>query len=119
MARRTVGLMECDTVVAPGMRRSNEGLAGKLWEAGQSNDTEAFLIMDIPFHRLDLSSSGKEMFAKLNTLVEAVLTTQYGLMPSQPHNEALQVHVDVASAIQRRNGDDAHTAMRAIMPARV
>ena len=41
--------------------------------------------------------------------------TQYGLMPSHPHNEALQLHVDVASAIQRRNGDDAHAAMLAIM----
>jgi DNA-binding FadR family transcriptional regulator len=93
------------------------GLAGKLWAAGQSNDAEAFLLLDIQFHRLVLSSSGNEMFAKLNTLVEAVLTgrTQYGLMPSHPHNEALQLHVDVASAIQRRNGDDAHAAMLAIM----
>jgi DNA-binding FadR family transcriptional regulator len=41
--------------------------------------------------------------------------TQYGLMPSHPHNEALQLHVDVASAIQRRNGDDAHAAMLGIM----
>jgi DNA-binding FadR family transcriptional regulator len=93
------------------------GLAGKLWAAGQSNDAKAFLVLDIQFHRLVLSSSGNEMFAKLNTLVEAVLTgrTQYGLMPSQPHNQALQLHVDVASAIQRRNGDDAHSAMLAIM----
>jgi DNA-binding FadR family transcriptional regulator len=93
------------------------GLAGKLWAAGQSNDAEAFLLLDIQFHRLVLSCSGNEMFAKLNTLVEEVLTgrTQYGLMPSHPHNEALQLHVDVASAIQRRNGDDAHAAMLAIM----
>jgi DNA-binding FadR family transcriptional regulator len=57
------------------------------------------------------------MFAKLNTLVEAVLTgrTQYGLMPRHPHKEALQLHVDVASAIQRGSGDEAHQAMRGIM----
>jgi DNA-binding FadR family transcriptional regulator len=93
------------------------GLAGKLWAAGQANDAETFLVLDIQFHRLVLSSSGNEMFAKLNTLVEAVLTgrTQYGLMPRHPHKEALQLHVDVASAIQRGNGDEAHAAMLGIM----
>jgi len=93
------------------------GLAGKLWAAGQANDAETFLMLDIQFHRLVLSSSGNEMFAKLNTLVEAVLTgrTRYGLMPRHPHEEALQLHVDVASAIQRGNGDDAQAAMRGIM----
>lgn len=93
------------------------GLAGKLWEAGKSDDPNDFLIVDIEFHRLVLSSSGNEMFAKLNTLVAEVLTgrTNYGLMPSHPHNEALQLHVDVASAIQRGNPDDAHDAMLNIM----
>jgi len=93
------------------------GLAGKLWAAGQSNDAETFLMLDIRFHRLVLSSSGNEMFAKLNTLVEAVLTgrTRYGLMPRHPHEEALQLHVDVANAIQRGSGDDAHAAMLGIM----
>lgn len=49
--------------------------------------------------------------------MEAVLTgrTQYGLMPRHPHNEALQLHVDVASAIQRGSGDEAHAAMLGIM----
>ncbi|HZY01170.1 MAG TPA: FCD domain-containing protein [Dermatophilaceae bacterium] len=93
------------------------GLAGKLWAAGQANDAETFLMLDIRFHRLVLSSSGNEMFAKLNTLVEAVLTgrTRHGLMPRHPHEEALQLHVDVASAIQRGNADEAHAAMLAIM----
>src|SRR5680860_448369 len=59
------------------------GLAGKLWAAGQSNDAETFLILDSQFHRLVLTSSGNEMCAKLNTLVEEVLTgrTHYGLIP--------------------------------------
>jgi DNA-binding FadR family transcriptional regulator len=48
------------------------GLAGKLWAAGQADDTESFLMLDIEFHRLVLSSSGNEMFAKLNTLVAEV-----------------------------------------------
>lgn len=93
------------------------GLAGKLWAAGQADDSEAFLALDIRFHGLVLSSSGNEMFSKLTTLVEAVLTgrTHYGLMPVHPHNEALQLHVDVASAIQRGDGAEAQAAMRGIM----
>jgi len=93
------------------------GLAGRLWAAGQGNDAQRFLTLDIQFHDLVLSSSGNEMFTKLDTLVEAVLTgrTQYGLMPLHPHAEALQLHVDVASAIQRGSADDAHKAMLGIM----
>lgn len=93
------------------------GLAGKLWAAGQNGDTELFLKLDIQFHRLVLSSSGNEMFGKLNSLVAEVLTgrTHYGLMPEHPHEEALQMHVDVASAIQRGNPADAQVAMLAIM----
>lgn len=93
------------------------GLAGKLWAAGQNGDTELFLRLDIQFHHLVLSSSGNEMFGKLNSLIAEVLTgrTHYGMMPDHPHEEALQMHVDVASAIQRGNPSDAHTAMLAIM----
>jgi DNA-binding GntR family transcriptional regulator len=36
-------------------------------------------------------------------------------MPQHPHDEALQMHVDVASAIQRGNGEEAHRAMLRIM----
>jgi len=93
------------------------GLAGKLWAAGQADDPEMFLELDIEFHRLVLAASGNEMFAKLNSLVAEVLTgrTNYGLMPRHPHNEALQLHVDVASAIQRGNPEAAHEAMLGIM----
>jgi len=93
------------------------GLAGKLWAAGQEGDRERFLEVDIEFHRLVLTTSGNEMFAKLHTLVQEVLTgrTQYGLMPTHPHVEALQSHVDVASAIQRGNAEHAQSAMLRIM----
>ncbi|WP_327063344.1 FadR/GntR family transcriptional regulator [Leifsonia sp. Root112D2] len=93
------------------------GLAGKLWAAGKQGDQDEFLTLDIEFHRLVLSSSGNEMFGKLHTLVTEVLTgrTNYGLMPSHPHSEALQMHMDVASSIQRGNPDGAHDAMLGIM----
>jgi DNA-binding FadR family transcriptional regulator len=89
------------------------GLAGKLWAAGRDGDATAFLKLDIEFHRLILSSSGNEMFGKLNSLVAEVLTgrTNYGLMPEYPHEEALQMHVDVASAIQRGNPAAARDTM--------
>jgi len=89
------------------------GLAGKLWAAGRDGNTKLFLELDIEFHRLILSSSGNEMFGKLNTLVAEVLTgrTNYGLMPEHPHEEALQMHVDVASAIQRGDPEAAKDAM--------
>ncbi|MCZ2401688.1 FadR family transcriptional regulator [Paenarthrobacter sp. Z7-10] len=92
------------------------GLAGKLWAAGRDGDTALFLQLDIEFHRLVLSSSGNEMFGKLTTLVAEVLTgrTNYGLMPEHPHEEALQMHVDVASAIQRGDGEEARRAMLCI-----
>jgi DNA-binding FadR family transcriptional regulator len=93
------------------------GLAGKLWAAGQEGDRERFLELDIEFHRLVLTNSGNEMFGKLHTLVGEVLAgrTHYGLMPSHPHVEALQFHVDVASAIQRGNPKDAQSSMLRIM----
>jgi DNA-binding FadR family transcriptional regulator len=93
------------------------GLAGKMWAAGRAGDAAEFLALDIRFHRLVLASSGNEMFGKLHTLVTEVLTgrTQYGLMPHNPHEEALQLHVDIASGIQRGNPDEAQAAMLKIM----
>lgn len=93
------------------------GLSGKLWAAGEAGDKELFLDLDIQFHSLVLVSSGNEMFAKLENLVSEVLAgrTNYGLMPTHPHGEALQYHVDVASAIQRGDPDGAQRAMLSIM----
>lgn len=93
------------------------GLAGRLWAAGRSGDQEEFLRLDIEFHSLVMSMGGNEMFARLNNLVSEGLTgrTQYGLMPKYPHDEALQLHVDVAGAIQSGNAELAGRAMRGIM----
>lgn len=93
------------------------GLAGKLWAAGQAGDMDSFLELDIHFHDMILKASGNEMFGKLSSLVAEVLTgrTHYGLMPQRPHKEALQLHMDVATSIQRGSAVDAHGAMRGIM----
>jgi DNA-binding FadR family transcriptional regulator len=93
------------------------GLSGKLWAAGEAGETEQFLLLDIQFHGLILASSGNEMFARLESVVGEVLAgrTNYGLMPKHPHQEALQHHMDVASAIQRGDPRKAHAAMLSIM----
>lgn len=105
-------------VRAPLTNASNlMGLAGQLWAAGEAGDTDLFLSLDIQFHRLVLASSGNEMFAKLDSLVSEVLAgrTNYGLMPTHPHAEALQLHVDVAGAIQRGAPEAAQDSMLRIM----
>ncbi|WP_225754972.1 FadR/GntR family transcriptional regulator [Actinotalea sp. Marseille-Q4924] len=93
------------------------GTAAKMWAAGQGDDDAEFLRLDVQFHRLVLAASGNEMFLKLHDPIAEVLTGrhQHGLMPHHPHVEALQLHADVAHAIQRQDGEHARTAMRRIM----
>ncbi|HEX7746368.1 MAG TPA: FadR/GntR family transcriptional regulator [Micromonosporaceae bacterium] len=93
------------------------GLAAKMWAAGKAGDEESFLRLDIEFHRRVLLASGNEMFMKLQELVAEVLTGRhhYRLMPHYPHEQALQLHADVAQAIQRHDGERARGAMVQIM----
>ena len=86
-----------------------------MWAAGRARTRRSFAL-DIEFHRRVLASSGNEMFLKLHELVAEVLTgATYGLMPHHPDEEALQLHADVASAIQRHDGERAREAMLRIM----
>src|SRR6478752_825154 len=91
--------------------------AARLWASGQRGDQDEFLQLDIDFHASVLRASGNPMFSQLHNLVAEVLTgrTEHGLMPHLPQHEALQLHVDVASAIQRGEMDTAHAAMRRIV----
>jgi DNA-binding FadR family transcriptional regulator len=93
------------------------GLAAKMWAAGKAGDEPEFLRLDIEFHRRVLLHSGNEMFVKLQELVAEVLTGRhhYGLMPHYPDEQALQLHADVAQAIQRHDGERAKDAMVHIM----
>ncbi|MGW0201477.1 FadR/GntR family transcriptional regulator [Nonomuraea sp. NPDC003201] len=93
------------------------GLAARMWAAGKAGDEARFLDLDIDFHRRVLAASGNEMFAKLQLIVAEVLAGRhhYHLMPHYPDEEALQLHTDVAQAIQRRDGDRARKAMVGIM----
>jgi DNA-binding FadR family transcriptional regulator len=93
------------------------GIAAKMWAAAQGPDEAEFLALDIEFHRLVLASSGNEMFLKLHEIVAVVLAGRhrYGLMPHHPDEEALDLHADVAQAIQRHDGTRARAAMLRIM----
>ncbi|MFI9526246.1 FadR/GntR family transcriptional regulator [Micromonospora rosaria] len=93
------------------------GLAAKLWAAGKAGDEERFLALDIEFHQRVLRASGNEMFVKLQNLVAEVLIGRhhYHLMPHYPSEQALQLHADVATSIQRGDGESARRAMVQIM----
>lgn len=103
--------------ISPDAASELVGTAAKMWAAGQSDDEDEFLRLDIEFHRQVLAGSGNEMFVKLNELVAEVLAGRhhYGLMPHHPQAEALRLHADVAQAVQRGDGERAHQAMVRIM----
>lgn len=92
-------------------------LAARLWAAGHGGNQDEFLRLDIEFHAAVLRASGNPMFSQLHNLVKELLTgrAEHGLMPHLPHHEALQLHVDVASAIQRGEAETAHAAMSRIV----
>lgn len=92
------------------------GLAGRVWAAGKQGDVAGFLRLDLQFHQMILKLSGNEMFEQLHHLVEEVLRsrTQYNLMPQYPATEALQWHIDIATAIQTGNVEKAGQSMIAI-----
>ncbi|MEV7079276.1 FadR/GntR family transcriptional regulator [Streptomyces sp. NPDC093516] len=68
---------------------------------------EGYLVHDIAFHRVILSASGNEMFARLGDVVAEVLTgrTQHDVMFEDPDPAAVTLHVRVAEAV--RAGDAA------------
>ncbi|WP_435602400.1 FadR/GntR family transcriptional regulator [Streptomyces sp. bgisy130] len=67
----------------------------------------AYLVHDMAFHRVVLTASGNEMFARLGDVVAAVLTgrTQHRVMFTDPDPAAVTLHVQVAEAV--RTGDAA------------
>ncbi|CAL9399911.1 FadR/GntR family transcriptional regulator [Streptomyces sp. NPDC057838] len=68
---------------------------------------EGYLFHDVAFHRVILSASGNEMFARLGDVVAEVLTgrTQHDVMFEDPDPAAVTLHVQVAEAV--RAGDAA------------
>ncbi|WP_016907847.1 FadR/GntR family transcriptional regulator [Streptomyces xiaopingdaonensis] len=75
-----------------------------------------YLEHDVAFHRVVLNSSGNEMFARLGDVVAAVLTgrTRHDVMFSDPRQEAVTMHVQVAEAVREGDGERAESVMRNI-----
>ncbi|HWI29905.1 MAG TPA: FCD domain-containing protein [Microbacterium sp.] len=94
-------------------------LSGRLWAAGEQGDDERFLKLDVEFHARILRLSGNAMFSRLDGLIGQMLVsrTEHGLVPDRPASVALQLHVDVAGAIQRRDPEGAYAIMRSILVA--
>ncbi|MEV7286473.1 FadR/GntR family transcriptional regulator [Streptomyces sp. NPDC093252] len=68
---------------------------------------DRYLFHDVAFHRVILTASGNEMFARLGDVVAEVLTgrTQHDVMFDDPDPAAVTLHVQVAEAV--RAGDAA------------
>lgn len=92
-------------------------LAAELRRLGEAGDLEAFLAVDIAFHRLLLRASGNEMFAAIDQMVAEVLTsrTKQGLMPFRPEEAALKAHEDVAAAVSGGDTGKAEEAMHRVV----
>lgn len=84
---------------------------------GRSGDLEAFLAADVLFHQIVLEASGNEMLAALDGVVAEVLTgrTHHHLMPTNPKDEAIDLHVEVARAVRSGDATAARAAMAAII----
>ena len=91
--------------------------AGELWSAAIGGDHEDFLESDARFHRLVLRASGNTMFFHLSEVISEALRqrTLHELRQHSISLEEVQLHVDLAGFIQRRNGDEAWNTMRDIV----
>ncbi|GAA3378221.1 FCD domain-containing protein [Streptomyces sannanensis] len=77
---------------------------------------DAYLVHDVAFHRVVLTASGNEMFARLGDVVAAVLggRTQHHVMFEDPDPAAVTLHVQVAEAVRERDAVRAEELTREI-----
>jgi DNA-binding FadR family transcriptional regulator len=77
---------------------------------------EGYLFHDIAFHRVILTASGNEMFARLGGVVAEVLAgrTHHDVMFEDPDPAAVTLHVRVAEAVRARDAGLAERLTREI-----
>lgn len=77
---------------------------------------EGYLVHDIAFHRVILTASGNEMFARLGDVVAEVLAgrTHHEVMFEDPDPAAVTLHVQVAEAVRSGDGTRAEELTREI-----
>lgn len=84
-------------------------LAGELRAAVRAGDEQRFIEVDVSFHSTILEASGNEMFGMLAAAMGQTVSARnnLGLLPDLPDEASLQLHVDLADAIQGHRPDDA------------
>ncbi|WP_399883137.1 FadR/GntR family transcriptional regulator [Streptomyces sp. BBFR51] len=77
---------------------------------------EEYLFHDVAFHRVILTASGNEMFARLGGVVAEVLAgrTHHDVMFEDPDPAAVTLHVQVAEAVRARDAERAEELTREI-----
>ncbi|MEU4983650.1 FadR/GntR family transcriptional regulator [Streptomyces sp. NPDC021969] len=77
---------------------------------------EEYLFHDVAFHRVVLTASGNEMFARLGGVVAEVLAgrTHHDVMFEDPDPAAVTLHVQVAEAVRARDAERAERLTREI-----
>lgn len=85
--------------------------------ATKAGSLEEFIQHDLNFHRTLLAASGNVMFAGLSHAITEVLVgrAEHHLMPEPPEYDAIDMHVQVAAAIQAGDGPRARRVMQAIL----
>ncbi|MER6676353.1 FadR/GntR family transcriptional regulator [Streptomyces sp. NPDC000983] len=82
----------------------------------RGHQLEGYLFHDMAFHRVILTASGNEMFARLGDVVAEVLTgrTHHEVMFEDPDPAAVTLHVQVAEAIRAKDAPRAEHLVREI-----
>ncbi|MFH9863396.1 FadR/GntR family transcriptional regulator [Streptomyces sp. NPDC017202] len=82
----------------------------------RGHQLEGYLFHDVAFHRVILTASGNEMFARLGDVVAEVLSgrTHHEVMFEDPDPAAVTLHVRVAEAVRERDADRAERLTREI-----
>ncbi|MEU2601151.1 FadR/GntR family transcriptional regulator [Streptomyces hirsutus] len=77
---------------------------------------EGYLFHDMAFHRVILTASGNDMFARLGDVVAEVLAgrTHHDVMFDDPDPAAVTLHVQVAEAVRERDAVRAEELTREI-----
>ncbi|MFI8086796.1 FadR/GntR family transcriptional regulator [Streptomyces sp. NPDC086080] len=77
---------------------------------------EGYLLHDVAFHRVILTASGNEMFARLGDVVAEVLAgrTRHEVMFEDPDPAAVTLHVQLAEAVRERDAARAERLTREI-----
>lgn len=93
------------------------GVAGQLWSTAVEGDTEGFLRCDAEFHRVILQASGNVLFARMAGLIQEALREQTveQLKTSPIDLGDVQLHLDLANHIQRRESQQASERARDII----